>query len=141
MTNNIKGMGSVHRLDVGTRPKLRVLVVDDDLDTVHSMALLIKAMGHETDFAINGFGAIDSARRFRPHIVIVDFNLPDFKGDKLAQQLKYEPGLENARFIALSGRSDDETKERALAAGCQEFYTKPIAPSILEKLLQDAKPR
>jgi CheY-like chemotaxis protein len=141
MTNNIKGMGNVHRLEVGARPKLRVLVVDDDLDTVHSMAMLIKAMGHETDFAINGFAAIDSARRFRPDVVIVDFNLPDFKGDKLAQQLKYEPGLENARFIALSGRSDEETQRCALAAGCQEFYTKPMAPSTLEKLLQDAKPR
>jgi CheY-like chemotaxis protein len=73
--------------------------------------------------------------------VIVDFNLPDFKGDKLATQLKFEPGLENARLIALTGRPDDETKQRALAAGCQDFYIKPMAPSVLEKILQDAKPR
>jgi CheY-like chemotaxis protein len=141
VTNDVKATSNVHRLDAAAQPKLRVLVVDDDLDTVHSMAMLIKSMGHQVDFAINGFAAIDAARKFRPDVVIVDFNLPDFKGDKLATQLKFEPGLENARLIALTGRTDDETKRRALAAGCQDFYIKPMAPSVLEKILQDAKPR
>jgi len=71
----------------------RVLVVEDNLDSVHSMTMLIRMMGHEVEFAINGFAAIDVARKYRPDIVILDLGLPDFKGDHLATQLKYEPGL------------------------------------------------
>lgn len=73
--NKLKEMGNVHPLNVGSQPKARVLVVDDDLDTVHSMAMLIKAYGHEVDFAINGFAAIASARKVRPNVILVDINL------------------------------------------------------------------
>ena len=135
--NKLKEMGNVHPLNVASQPKARVLVVDDDLDTVHSMAMLIKAYGHEVDFAINGFAAIASARKFRPNVILLAINLPDFKGDKLAQQLKYEPGLESARIIALSGRSDESTRARALEGGCAEFHVKPISPNTLEGLLSN----
>jgi CheY-like chemotaxis protein len=113
--NNGKGDGNVHALrpldsDLA-KPKARVLVVDDDLDTVHSMAMLIKMMGHEVQFAINGFAGIDIARSFRPDVILLDINLPDFKGDHLAKQLKYEPGLERTYIVAVSGRSDDQMRQ------------------------------
>ena len=112
-----------------------MLVVEDNLDSVHSMALMLKAMGHEVDFAINGFAAIDAARKFRPEVVLVDMNLPDFQGDKLARQLKFEPGMEKVRIIAVTGLPLDEVRAAALAAGCEAVYAKPIAPSVLEDLL------
>ena len=118
------------------QPKRRVLVVDDNLDTVHSMAILIKMMGHECQFAINGFAAIDVARKFRPDVILLDIGLPDFKGHEIANQLKFEPGLERTRMIAVSGLPDDGALRRlALEAGCQEFYKKPLDPTTLEQLL------
>lgn len=140
--NNFKGMGAVHRLTPQTdaKPKARVLVVDDDLDTVHSMAMLIKAFGHEVDFAINGFAALDVARKFRPDVILIDINLPDMKGHKVVRQLRFEPGLENTRVIAVSGRSDDTTRAEAIAAGCAEFRVKPLSPDALEQLLIEAQP-
>ena len=120
-------------------PRRRVLVVEDNLDSVHSMATLIKMMGHEVRFAINGFSAIDEARHFRPDIILLDIGLPDFKGHVIARQLKYEPGLEKTRIIAITGLpGDDDLRERALNAGCEDFYRKPIDPTKLEELL--AKP-
>jgi CheY-like chemotaxis protein len=117
-------------------PKRRVLVVEDNLDSVHSMAMLIKMMGHEVRFAINGFSAIDVARKFRPEIILLDIGLPDFKGHVIAQQLKWDPGLEKVRIIALTGLPDgDELEQRALEAGCDEFYRKPLDPVKLEELL------
>ena len=135
--SDFKGMGTVHHLapQPGAKPRARILVVDDNLDTVHSMALLIKAFGNEVDFAISGFAAIAAARKFRPDVILLDINLPDFKGDKLAQQLKYEPGLENVRIIALSGNSDEGTKARAIEAGCEAYHVKPLEPALLEELL------
>lgn len=116
--------------------KRRVLVVEDNLDAVHSTMALLRAMGHEVDFAINGFAAIDAARRFAPDVILLDINLPDFKGDKLARQLKFEPGLEKVRIIALTGLPLDEVRPLALAAGCEDVHAKPMAPSLLEELLQ-----
>jgi CheY-like chemotaxis protein len=115
--------------------KRRVLVVEDDLDSVHSMAVLLKVMGHEVEFAINGFAALDIARRFRPEFVLLDVSLPHLSGDKIARQLRYEPGLEKTRMIAITGLPLDQVKRLVLEAGCEAVYAKPIAPAVLEELL------
>jgi CheY-like chemotaxis protein len=127
--------GRVVSLRPDAAPKRRVLVVEDNLDSVHSMAMLIKTMGHEVRFAINGFAALEVAREFRPEIILLDIGLPDFKGDEIARQLKWEPGMERTRMIAISGRSDDELRRRALGAGCEDLLVKPLDPAVLEDLL------
>jgi CheY-like chemotaxis protein len=127
-------------LTLGAKPdsKRRVLVVDDNLDAVHSMAMLLKTLGHEVQFAINGFAALDVARKFRPEVILLDIGLPDFQGDDIARQLKWEPGLEGTRMIALTGRNDDEVRQRAIEAGCEQFHVKPLDMPTLEALLDHA---
>ena len=130
-------MATVTSLRPVASAKRRVLVVEDNLDSVHSMTALIRMMGHEVQFAINVFAAIDVARSYRPDIVILDIGLPDFKGDHLAKQLRYEPGLEQTRFIAMSGLPQENLEACARAAGCSEFYRKPIDPMKLEEILAE----
>jgi len=115
--------------------KRRVLVVEDNLDSVHSMAMLVKMMGHEAQFAINGFAALEIARKFRPEVILLDIGLPDFNGCQIARQLKWESELKNTRIIAISALPEREYKKAALDAGCEEFYSKPIDPAKLEELL------
>jgi DNA-binding response OmpR family regulator len=112
----------------------RVLIVEDNLDTVHSMALLIRMMGHECQFAINGFAALKIAREFLPEIILLDIGLPDLKGYDIAKQLRYEPGLEQTRIIALTGRPEYD-RQGAIDAGCDAFYRKPMETELLEELL------
>jgi CheY-like chemotaxis protein len=112
----------------------RVLVVEDNLDGVHSMAVLIKIMGHECQFAINGFAALKIAAEFRPEIILLDIGLPYFNGHDLAKQLRYEPGLEQCRIIAITALPEYD-RQRAIDAGCDEFYRKPLDPRLLEELL------
>jgi len=100
------------------------------------MAVLIQMMGHEVEFAINGFVALDLAKTFKPDIIFLDIGLPDFSGDKIAKQLKFEPGLERTRTIAVTGLPLRQIQERALQAGCEAVYAKPIAPTTLEQLLE-----
>jgi CheY-like chemotaxis protein len=128
-------MATIHNLKPNAQPKRKVLVVEDDLDSVHSMAMLIKSMGHEVQFAINGFAAIHVARTFRPEVILLDIGLPDFKGDEIASQFKYEPGLQNVRMIAITGLPLTEVEQRARDAGCERVFAKPIDPAALEKLL------
>lgn len=128
-------MAQVVNLKPNPQPKRRVLVVDDNLDSVHSTAVLIRAMGHEVQFAINGIAAIDAARSFRPDVILLDIGLPDFNGYDIARSLKYEPGLENTRIIAVTGLPQDQVRQRALDAGCSEFFVKPMDPAVVEEVL------
>ena len=112
----------------------RVLVVDDNLDAVHSMAILIKMMGHECQFAINGLAALQIAREFRPDVILLDIGLPDFMGYEIAKQLKWEPGLELTRIIAVTALPQADS-DLAIESGCDEFYRKPLDPLLLEALL------
>lgn len=128
-------MATVHSLKPSPQAKRKVLVVEDNLDSVHSMAMLIKAMGHEVQFAINGFAAIALARDFKPDVVLLDIGLPDFKGDQIAQQIKFEPGLEKVRIIAITGLPLVDVEQRALKSGCEQVFAKPVDPTVIEKLL------
>lgn len=98
----------------------------------------MKMMGHEVQFAINGFAALDIARQFRPDIVLLDIGLPDFNGCDVVRQLKWEPGFEDTRFVAISALPAQQHKQKALDAGCTDFYAKPIDPRVLEEMLGDA---
>ena len=131
----VNASANVIPLAPAAQPRRKVLVVEDNLDSVHSMATLLRMMGHEVEFAINGFAALDIARKFRPHLILLDIGLPDFGGDQIARQLKYEPGLEGTRVIAITGLPLDDVRARALEAGCEDVYAKPMAPTLLEELL------
>jgi two-component system, sensor histidine kinase len=127
-------MAALRSLKPEIEASRRVLVVEDDLDSVHSMAVLIKMMGHQCQFAINGFAALEIARQFRPDIILLDIGLPDFKGYEIAKQLKWEPGLEATHIIAITALPEAD-RQRALSSGCDDFYRKPVDPMLLERLL------
>src|ERR1043166_9948458 len=101
-------MATIRTARADAQPTRRVLVVDDHLDTVDSLAMLLKTMGHEVQFAITGTAAVDIARAFRPEIVLLDFGLPDVKGDQGARGIRSEPGLENGGIIVITGRKGSE---------------------------------
>src|SRR3954453_4751257 len=116
-------------------PRRRILVIDDHLDTAESLAVLMRGMGHEVQFAINGYAALSIAREFTPDVVFVDLRLPDFDGFELTRRMKREPRLSSSRFIAITGHGGDEQRERALRAGCEDFFLKPLDPSLLDGLI------
>ena len=116
----------------------RVVVVEDNLDTVHTLALLLREMGHYVDFAINGFVAYDVVRRFRPDTVICDLGLPGQSGFEVAQQIKKDPELQNVRLVALTAYDDENSRNQAKEAGFDEFFVKPIDPANLMRVLGDS---
>ena len=116
-------------------PPRRVLVVDDNLDTAETLRFILRDMGHEVEFAINGYGAMEAVRRFRPEIVFLDLGLPDLDGCELAGRIKRESGLDGVRIIALTGNASEAMRENARQNGCDEFLVKPLDPRFLESLL------
>lgn len=114
----------------GTWPALRrVLVVEDNLDAVHSLVVLLRHDGHQVDFAINGYAALDVAKRFRPEIVLLDLGLPGLDGFDVCRRLK--SAFKDIRIIAVTAYASDEHHAKARAAGCDLHVVKPYDPQRL----------
>lgn len=117
----------------------RVLTVDDNLDAVHSLCMLLREMGHTVDYAINGYVALDAARRFKPDVVILDLGLPGMTGFEVCTQIRRDPELCATKVLALTGYGDESYRRRAEEAGFDRFLVKPLDPNVLYELLGDAK--
>jgi CheY-like chemotaxis protein len=113
----------------------RILVVDDNMDQVHTMAVLLRELGHEVRFALNGASALREARGFMPEVMFVDLGLPDMDGPSLCRQLHAEPALHDARIFAITGSSRQEDWDEVMAAGCERLLLKPVDPKFLQSLL------
>jgi DNA-binding response OmpR family regulator len=113
---------------------MRVLVIEDDMDTAESMALVLHDMGHEVEFALTGKSGLSVARRFRPEVVFLDIGLPDISG--IANRLRREAGVPAATIIAITGKTAMDDRERALQAGCDYYVRKPVDPTLIEGLLK-----
>lgn len=113
----------------------KVLVVDDNLDAAHSFANLVeRIIGHKVDFAINGYAALQLAKKLRPEVVFLDLVMPGISGFELARRLKQELGDE-VRLIAVTAYGTDEDREKSAKAGCELHLIKPVAPQVIESLL------
>ena len=117
----------------------RILLVEDNLDQLHSFAVLLKEMGHSVDFAINGYVAYDAVRRFRPSIVVLDLGLPGMTGLEVATQLRKDPEFSKVRIVALTAYDDARKRERAKALGIDEYHVKPMDAKKMYELFGDEK--
>jgi CheY-like chemotaxis protein len=113
----------------------RVLVVEDNLDGVHSVVLLLREMGHIVDYAINGYAAVDLAFRLKPQVVLLDLNLPGLSGFEVCKRIKANAELKATRVIAITAYADPLYRDRARDAGCEVHLVKPVDPLELEQLL------
>jgi CheY-like chemotaxis protein len=117
-----------------TKPK-RVLLIEDNIDTVRSLAFLLSDMGHHVEYAINGYAGIEIAKRFRPEFVLLDIGLPGMDGFEVCSHIKREPGLERTRVIAVTAWAQNEYRVRSRAVGCEMHLVKPVPVHVLEALL------
>jgi phosphotransferase system HPr (HPr) family protein len=112
----------------------RILVVDDDRDTVESMARLLRLFGHDVQTACDGYQAIELARRLRPRHVLLDLCLPGLDGYQVATRLRQERA-ESIVLIAITGYGRKEDDRRALSAGFDHHFVKPLDQDALNGLL------
>lgn len=114
---------------------VRVLVVDDNVDSAESMALLLSLDGHDVRTAFDGPGALTVAGEFQPEAVLLDIGLPGMDGYEVARQMRGLPGLQKALMIAVTGYGQADDRARSKAAGFDHHLVKPVDPEILSALL------
>ena len=113
----------------------RVLVVDDNVDAAHSLALLLRSTGHEVQTSHDGVAALESAAAWRPDVVLLDIGLPRMDGYEVARRLRKDLHLQEALLIALTGYGQEEDRKLSQEAGFDAHLTKPIEIADLERLL------
>lgn len=113
----------------------RILIVDDNLDNVRSLALLFHSMGHHVDYAINGTAAIGMAKSMNPEIIFLDLLLPDGHGAMFCQEIRQRPEFKHVRIFGITASNRIIDHQRALDAGCDDVLLKPIDPRVYERLI------
>src|SRR5580692_4898567 len=112
-------------------PSCQVLVVDDSAVSRKLVEHALEPSGHSLLFAKDGAEALELFRRHAPPIVITDWMLPDFSGLELLQKIRAEEQREYTYVIVLSAKTEKDSVVKGLAAGADDYLTKPFDPSEL----------
>lgn len=116
---------------------LRILVVDDNRDSVESLAMLLQFSGHETHMAHDGVEAVEAAARLRPDVILLDIGLPGLNGYQAARRIRDEQTEGGPVLVALTGWGQEEDRRRSEQAGFDAHVVKPVDFAALGKLLID----
>jgi CheY-like chemotaxis protein len=115
---------------------LTVMVVEDFEDNRFMMRRLLEMSGYRVVEAINGQEAVETAERVRPDLILMDLSLPLLDGLAATRRIREQDGLKKVPIVAVSAHDTADFHAEALAAGCNEYVTKPIDFDQLETLLQ-----
>jgi CheY-like chemotaxis protein len=135
---NIGGMGlSAGQGEPGKVPRtLRILVADDDGDTVLTLMMVLRSEGHQVKGVHRGTEVLAGIREFEPDAVLADINMPGLTGYEIARKVRADKYSRKPLLIGISGVYT-QGSDRVLAelVGFDHYLTKPYAPSDLLRLL------
>jgi PAS domain S-box-containing protein len=118
-----------------TGPSLRVLVVDDNVDTAQSLAMLLKVSGHQVRIAHTGPTALEAALDYRPNVVLLDIGLPEMDGYEVAKRIRQRPFLQNVVLVAMTGYGQDTDRQRSQEVGFNAHLVKPADFGKVQQIL------
>ncbi len=104
----------------------KILYVEDNEDNVYMLTRRLKRKGFEVVVAGDGQEGIEMVRTESPALVLMDLSLPVLDGWEATRRLKAAPETKHIPIIALSAHAMAGEREKALAAGCDDFDTKPV---------------
>ena len=127
---------SSHGGAISAPPGRRILIVDDNLDALESLATLLEMAGHEVLTAADGEVALAVAARSRPEVVLLDLGLPRLDGYEVGRRIRAEPWGTNMVLVALTGWGQAEDRRRTAEAGFDSHLVKPLNLDLLTEFLQ-----
>ncbi|HTQ79820.1 MAG TPA: response regulator [Thermoanaerobaculia bacterium] len=123
-----------------TRPThpLRILVVEDDSESLQLMGALLSLWGYKTSLRPDGPAALAAVRHEMPDVVLLDLGLPGMDGFEVARQLRSYPGSESLLIVAVTAYRGEGHRRRALECGFDKYLMKPVDIESLRLVLSQA---
>ena len=118
-----------------------VMVVEDFEDNRFMMRRLLEMSGYRVLEAVNGEEAVELAHRERPQLILMDLSLPQLDGLAATRRIRQYPDMKDVPIVAVSAHDTADFHADALAAGCNDYVTKPIDFDQLEALLSRLLPK
>jgi signal transduction histidine kinase/CheY-like chemotaxis protein/tetratricopeptide (TPR) repeat protein len=127
---------------LATRHPLRILLAEDNVVNQKLALRLLQQMGYRADLASNGIEAIECIERQSYDVVLMDVQMPELDGLEASRRIiaKWQPG-ERPRIVAMTANAMQGDREECLAAGMDDYVTKPIRVDALVQALMSAPPR
>jgi two-component system alkaline phosphatase synthesis response regulator PhoP len=114
-----------------------VLVVDDEPFILRSLSFVLERAGFVVRQARNGDEALEVLRDARPRVAILDVMMPKRSGFEVCEIVKGDPDLRGTYVILLTAKGQESARDRGIAAGADEYMTKPFSPSrIVERVAE-----
>ena len=104
----------------------KILLVEDHQEIWDFLSRRLKRRGYEVDIAEDGQQGLDRARADKPDLMLLDMNLPVIDGWTVAKELKGAEATKGIPIIALTAHAMAGDREKALAAGCDDYHPKPV---------------
>ncbi len=113
----------------------KVLVVEDNKENLYLLSYLLTALDFTVIYATDGLEAVEKAFETEPDLIFMDIDLPKLNGVDATKRIKSKDGFDDTPIIALTGLAMAGDRERFLAAGCEDYISKPyVVKDIVEAL-------
>lgn len=114
---------------------MRILIVDDNVDSADSLAMLLRLMGHDVHTAYDGQSALDAVPDYHPTLMLLDIGLPRVDGYEVARRLRLDAANQDLFLIAMTGYGLDEDRRRSSEAGFNAHLVKPVDLDVLATMV------
>ncbi|MEK7329049.1 MAG: response regulator, partial [Chloroflexota bacterium] len=106
----------------------RVLVVDDDIQTLRLIGYILRGQGYEVSEALSGTEALRSVTTNRPDLLVLDVMMADMDGYEVCRRLRADPKTAQLPIVLLTAKSQAADRAEGMLAGADDYITKPIDP-------------
>jgi two-component system alkaline phosphatase synthesis response regulator PhoP len=133
----------------GRMSKLKILIIEDELNIVELLKYNLETNGYEVDFATDGLSGLQKIKTIHPNLVLLDLMLPLLDGVELCKKVKYASETEHIPIIMLTAKGTEMDKVIGLEIGADDYLTKPFSirellariKVVLKRSQNDPKPK
>ena len=110
----------------------KILIVDDDLDTLRLVGLMLQRQGYQISAATNGQQGLDKAFEEDPDLILLDLMMPDMDGYEVTRRLRQNPSTTSTPILMFTAKTQLDDKVAGFEVGANDYLTKPTHPSELQ---------
>ena len=113
-----------------------ILLVEDEPNNRDLALKILRASGYDVSCAGNGREAVEMATLQHPALILMDLSLPEMDGWEATRRIKADPAVADIPVVAATAHAMVGDRQRALDAGCDDYFTKPYRPADLRAVVE-----